>query len=54
MKVNGNKTYMVGLGMILVSVGAYMKGNVELGDLIIGIGNALAAMCVRHGMKTGA
>tara|TARA_R110000868_G_scaffold410346_1_gene698060 strand:- start:2595 stop:2789 length:195 start_codon:yes stop_codon:yes gene_type:complete len=53
-KLNGAKTYVVGVAAMLTSLGAYLNGAITIKDLIEAWFAAITAMTIRHGITTTA
>lgn len=47
----GKKTYLLALGAVFTALGAWMTGNIELGQLVEALFAAGAMMTLRKGMK---
>lgn len=52
-KLDGIKTYIVGVAAILTAVGAYLNHAIDLTTLIQSVFTAIGAMTIRHGITTG-
>ena len=51
-KISGKRTYMVALGSVLTTVGAWMSGELELGTMISVVTTSLLAVFLRKGIKS--
>lgn len=52
--MSGYKTYIAGIAAILTGVAGFLKGGVQLPDLIEIVSTALIGMGIRHGVTTEA
>lgn len=50
----GYKTYIIAVGVVLVSVGQMLTGDLMIGDAVNEIGLALMAVTIRKGIKSDA
>jgi hypothetical protein len=48
--LDGKKTYSMGIGMILVSLGGYFKGTIDLYSASLGVINGLGFIFLRKGV----
>ena len=48
----GKKTYIVALGLTLVSLGEFIQGALSLGELAVGVLTALGLATLRLGVAT--
>ena len=50
-KMKGKRTYMVAIGGVLTAVGAYLSGDMELGQMVSIVTTSLMAVFLRKGVK---
>ncbi len=50
--LDGKKTYLVGIGMILVTAGTVLQGQLELADAVMPVLNGLAFIFLRKGISS--
>lgn len=51
-KLNGWKTYILGVGAILTAIGTYLAGGLDLKSAAEAVWAAVMAMSIRHGITT--
>lgn len=51
-KLNGYKTYVLGVAGILTALGAYLNGAMTLQQLAEAVWASIMAMTIRHGVTT--
>lgn len=51
-KLNGWKTYIIGVAAILTALGAYLNHTITVKELIEAVWAAIMAMTIRHGITT--
>lgn len=51
-KLKGKKTYITALGAMLVAIGGYLTGEIEMGQAVTLGFEALLAVFIRVGIKT--
>ncbi len=51
-KINGWKTYIIGVGAILTAIGAYMNGSLDVKSALEAVWAAVMGMSIRHGITT--